>query len=71
MKIENCHPKIEDRIDLRLFPLQVLVPLYCKVQVLALSLRLANASIKQMTKVVMFKLGSLPSALQGKKSQRN
>ena len=24
MKIENCHPKIEDRIDLRLCPLQLI-----------------------------------------------
>ena len=25
MKIENCHPKIEDRIDLRLFPQLIIV----------------------------------------------
>ena len=63
--------QLQDGTAPNLGRLQVLVPLYCKVQVLALSLRLANVSTKQMTKVVMFKLGSLPSALQGKKSQRN
>ena len=55
MKIENCHPKIEDRIDLRLCPL-------ASEQILSMSIQHLNCKTKSMKYILhkmIFILGPL------------
>ena len=49
MKIENCHPKIEDRIDLRLCPLVVIG----SIMVMVAKIVMIAKMVEMVAKIVM------------------